>query len=229
MQTPWTHGTFLRATRYPHYYDYNLVRIENDPAMGVDELTAIADQALCDLEHRRFDFELAEAGDAVRAEFEAAGWEATRLLWMRHEGPDAAGDAPSVGVDSVSWDAVLPLRRAWHYEDFPDVELGDFLSHAREVAMLREVEVLAVTENDEPIAFSQLERSGPSAEITHVYVHSDHRGRGLGTAITRAAIDAAGDVEDLWIVADDDARAKEIYARLGFRAAWTSVEFLRIL
>ena len=49
-----------------------------------------------------------------------------------------------------------------------------------------------------------------------------------GTAITRAAIETAGDAEDLWIVADDEDRPKELYARLGFRAAWRAMEFLRL-
>ena len=44
--------------------------------------------------------------------------------------------------------------------------------------------------------------------------------------MTRAAIEAAGGVRDLWIAADDDDRPKELYARLGFRPAWTEMEFL---
>jgi len=46
--------------------------------------------------------------------------------------------------------------------------------------------------------------------------------------VTRAAIAAASGVGDLWICADDEDRAKELYARLGFRAAWTTVQFLRL-
>jgi hypothetical protein len=34
-------------------------------------------------------------------------------------------------------------------------------------------------------------------------------------------------VRDLWIVADDEGRPKELYARLGFRPAWTPIEFTR--
>jgi ribosomal protein S18 acetylase RimI-like enzyme len=60
-----------------------------------------------------------------------------------------------------------------------------------------------------------------------VYVRPDHRGRGIGTALTCAAIDAAGNAEDLWIVADDEGRPKELYARLGFRPAWAITEILR--
>ena len=49
----------------------------------------------------------------------------------------------------------------------------------------------------------------------------------MGTALTRAAIGAAGRVRDLWIIADDEGRPKELYARLGFRPAWRMIEFLR--
>ena len=46
--------------------------------------------------------------------------------------------------------------------------------------------------------------------------------------MTIAAIAAAGDVRDLWISADDEDRPKELYGRLGFRPAWTAMEFLRL-
>ena len=59
------------------------------------------------------------------------------------------------------------------------------------------------------------------------YVDPGHRDRGLGTALTRRAIEAAGDVEDLWICADDEDRAKTVYAGLGFEPAWTTMEFTR--
>jgi GNAT superfamily N-acetyltransferase len=78
------------------------------------------------------------------------------------------------------------------------------------------------------VAFAQLVRDGEGAEITDVYVTARRRGRGLGTAITRAAISAAGDVRELWIIADADDRPKELYARLGFRPVWTVVDYLRV-
>jgi hypothetical protein len=46
--------------------------------------------------------------------------------------------------------------------------------------------------------------------------------------MTRAAIEAAGDVRDLWIAADDEDRPKQRYAHLGFRPVWTAMEFLRL-
>jgi GNAT superfamily N-acetyltransferase len=201
------------------------VRVEGEPAISVAELAAFADQALAPVEHRRLDFEDAQAGERRRPELAAQGWKSTRLLWMRHERPlPAAG--PEIEVHEVSYEAVDELRLAWHMEDFDDSEYEHFRLAAREVAESRDVRVLAVSEQDRPIAFAQLERSGAGAEITQVYVHPGWRGAGRGTAMTRAAVLAAGEVEDLWIVADDEDRPKELYARLGFVPAWTSIECL---
>jgi ribosomal protein S18 acetylase RimI-like enzyme len=222
---PWAHGTVVRATRHPSYYDFNAVRVEEDPAMGVDALVAFADEALAGLEHRRLDFDLVDVAEPLRPGFEAKGWKAIRLVWMRHESPPPPG--ADIAVQEVPYDAIHDLRVAWHEEESPDQDGSAYLAQAREVALGREVRVLAVHEAGAPIAFAQLEQDGAAAEITQVYVHPRYRGGGRGTAMTRAAIEAAGDVRDLWIVADDDDRPKELYARLGFRAAWTTMELTR--
>ena len=222
---PWEHGTVMRVSRYPSYYDFNVVWVDGDPGLSADELIAVADAKLAGLDHRRLDFELAEAAERVRTELEAARWEATRLAWMRHTEPLQPG--PAAEVEEVEYDEVLDLRVGWHRGDFSGHDSYAYLANAREVAMTRAVQVLAVRDGGEPIAFTQLERDGAGAEITQVYVRPEYRGGGRGTALTRAAIEAAGEVDDLWIVADDEARPKQLYARLGFRPVWTSTEFLR--
>lgn len=226
VSVPWEHGTVLRATRYPTYYDLNLVRVEDEPGVGVEELTAFADRALDGLGHRRLDFDLIEAAEARRAELVEEGWKATRLLWMRHELAPPAG--PEIEVREVGYDAVNELRRRWHDEDFGEFEYERFRIAAREVAMTRQVRVLAVHEGGRPVAFAQLEQIGAGTEITNVYVDPDHRGEGRGTAMTRAAILTGGSGE-LWIVADDEDRPKQLYERLGFAPAWTAMQFLRLV
>jgi GNAT superfamily N-acetyltransferase len=134
---------------------------------------------------------------------------------------------PDVAVEEVPYDAVRDLRLAWHQEDFPDQDPGEYHASAREVSLRRGARVLVVREDREPVAFAQLECDGAAAEITHVYVHPEHRGAGRGTALTRAAVEAAGDLQDLWITADAEDRPKKLYARLGFRPAWMTMEFLR--
>jgi GNAT superfamily N-acetyltransferase len=221
---PWEFGTVVRASRYPDYYDYNLVRVERDPETSVGELIAVADAALKGLDHRRVDFELAAWGDPLREGFEEAGWRSMRLVLMRHEGrlPSA-----QLELEPVAYDEVQALREAWYAEDFPDDDPGDYHAQAREVAMARDTRVLAASEGGEPIGFAQLIVEGGAAEVANVYVRPDRRGAGLGTALTSAAMAAAGPVDELWIAADDDGRPKELYGRLGFRTALTTIEFTR--
>jgi GNAT superfamily N-acetyltransferase len=223
---PWEHGTVVRASRYPSYFDYNAVCVEGNAGMDVGALESFANRALAGLAHRRLDFDLAAAAQPLRARFERNGWLTTRLLWMRHEA--APTPVRLALVEEVPYEAVNELRVIWHREDFPDQEASGFFDQAREVASIRRARVLAMHEGGVPVAFTQLVRDGTVAEITHVYVHPEHRGGGRGQTITRAAIDAAGDAEDVWICADDEDWPKEMYARLGFRPVWRSMQFTRL-
>jgi ribosomal protein S18 acetylase RimI-like enzyme len=219
---PWAHGTVLRATHLPDYWDFNVVQVDGDPGMGAGELVAFADEVLAGCAHRRIDFDDVGVGDRLREEFSALGWRSLRLVYMRHEADP--GPAPDLGVEEVAYDDVRDLRVAWHEEDFPDQGPTGYHEQARSVAMAHGARVFAAARDGETVGFAQLEHAGHGAEVTQVYVHPDHRGCGLGTAITRASIDAAGPVADLWISADDEDRPKELYRRLGFRPAWLSVE-----
>ncbi len=221
----WAHGTVVRATEYPGYHDFNVVRVEGDPGLSVEEVARFADEALEGLSHRRLDFELISIAEPLRAGFEAIGWRSLRLVLMRHEAPAPSGEA--IAVEEVPYDSVHDLRVAWFQEESPDQDPGDYHRQAAEVAARLDVRVLAVVKDENPVAFAQLERNGDGAEITEVFVNSDERGRGLGTALTKAAIGAAGAVGDIWIVADDEDRPKKLYARLGFRPVLTTLELTR--
>lgn len=223
---PWAHGTVVRATRYPSYF--NVVRVEAQTDLSAEALAAVAEEALAGLEHRQLELELVDAGDVRRADFEALGWSAVRLLWMRQDG--GAPDSSGLAVEEVPYDAVHELRVRWMAEDgHPEPDPEGYHAQAREVARLQGAVVLGVREADELVAFAQLLRAGAAAEIAQVYVDPAYRGGGRGTALTCAAIRAAGDVDDLWICADDEERAKDLYARLGFRPAWLAMELTRVL
>jgi ribosomal protein S18 acetylase RimI-like enzyme len=223
---PWEHGTIVRATRHPTYWDYNLVRVEDDVEISADELVRVADSGLEGLAHRRAGFEFSSRGEPIRAELERLGWKVTRLVWMLHTGT-LPGDA-GLDVEQVHYDTVRHLRLAWFKEDFPNVDMEDHLEDAKEVDMMRHAQVFAAFERGRPVGFAQLERAGGAAEISGVFMDREHRGRGLGTAMTKAAIAAAGDASKLWIVADDEGRPKQLYERLGFRPVWTVLDFLRV-
>ena len=221
---PWEHGTVFRATHYPSFYDYNVVWVEGDPGLSADELVEVANDALAGYEHRRLDFESPDAGEAVRAGLEAAHWESTRLLWMLHAEP--LPPAQGIDVQEVDYDLVRELRVASHLEDFPGLgaatsamrgsrddprRAGDCPDRGRQTRRLRP-------------ARAHRRRRGGDPGLRQPAVPRPRR----GTAITRAAIEAADEVDDLWIAADDAGRPKALYARLGLRPAWTSFEFLRV-
>jgi GNAT superfamily N-acetyltransferase len=221
---PWDHGTVLRSSRYPTYYDYNVVRVEEDPGVGFEELAAFVDHELSGHRHRRLDFEPACFGEPLRARFQAAGWKAIRLLWLRHDGSTPAGGEHE--VELVPYDDVLDLRLSWGGEDL-DSENQDLAQHradAREVAMQQGVEVLAVRDAGVPIAFAQITRLDGAAELAQLYVRPEHRGSGVGTSLAVAAIEATRGARELWICADDQDRPKELYKRLGFVPAVTTLE-----
>jgi len=222
----WEHGWIARTPSYPRYFDLSLVHVTDDPGFTAEEVVNFADRALEGFEHRRVGFEPVEAGERVRPGLEALGWKATRLVWMSHEAPSRA--RADARVERVPYEAAHPLRVAWTHEDFPTLDTTGYFEEARAVSMARGVEVFAVLDAAAAVAFGELEWVGDSAEIASVYVHPDHRGAGLGSAITQAAIEAGRDARDLWIVADADGRARQIYERLGFREALTLLDFLRL-
>jgi GNAT superfamily N-acetyltransferase len=227
---PWEHGTVLRASRYPRWFDLNLVRVEDDPGISAAELMAFADQALSGLEHRTISFEVAPAAEPLLADFNAAGWRVTRLIWMHHVGPRQGPGGPEgpelPEVREASYDAAAELRLAWHREDFPGLEEPEFHAQAREVALARGTRVLEVVADGESVGFSALDPGADGVEIGAVYVLPAFRGAGRGTALTQAAIAAADGVEHLWICADADDRPKELYMRLGFVPVLSTVDLL---
>ena len=227
----WEHGFFVRDSRHPAIWDHNGVVVVG-AAEGLDApaLVAKADEILADAPHRRVVVEEVAPGERLRPGMEAAGYRCDRLLTLRHEAPLPPGE-PAAAVEEVPWEATLPLQQAWHVDDFgPGQDWEGYERQAREVAAAQDLLVLGVRETGGLIADASLLRRDGAAEILHVYVRAEHRGGGLGTAVTRAAIETAlaADPVDLWIVADDEDRPKELYQRLGFRPAATAHTFTRL-
>jgi ribosomal protein S18 acetylase RimI-like enzyme len=222
LVTSWEHGTVLRATGHQSFYFHNAVRVEDEPALGADDLIAFSDWALEGTCHMIV-FDCAAAAEKLRPRMEALGWRTCRLMLMLH-----TAALPHVRTDDweVDYDDVHALRARWHLEDFPDSDPADYLSAKREIALAGDYRVLAALRNGRPVGFAELVWAGEDAEIDGVYVAPEHRGRGHGTALTRAAVGQSAGARELWISADEEDRPKQLYARLGFRPAWTGVEFL---
>ena len=223
--TPWAHGLLVLATRYPSYFDFNAVVVQQPTGMDAAGLAAVADGLMAGLGHRRIEFESDPEAQRLAPGFDALGWRTFRLVMMRCDGEAPAAGA--VPVTEVGYDDVIELRRAWHHEDFPELA-SNYMADAREVSLARGARVLAAAGESGPIGFAQLEQAGDGIEVHDVYVLPDHRGRGVGGAVTAAAVRWALEQEprDVWIVADADGRPRDLYARLGFVAVRTWSEFL---
>jgi GNAT superfamily N-acetyltransferase len=225
---PWEFGTIARARRYPDIYDLNVVIVERPTRLSVVELVAVADRELADSAHRKLDVEDLDEGRRLRGELETLGWRAMVLVWLIFMGPAPA--EPDVAVQQVDYDALEHLRREWHAEDFPGDDPTAFHSQLRELALARGDRLLAVCEQGVPVAYAELSDRGHGCEVEEVFVSRAHRGRGLGTAVTTAAIREGLQTRpgDLWICADEEDRAWPLYERLGFRRVWRMMMFLRL-
>jgi ribosomal protein S18 acetylase RimI-like enzyme len=211
---PFSHGTVLRAPRYPDFWEYNCIRLDRPMAAG--EMIAAADRELAGCAHRFVEWMIPMPDDVVR-ELRERGWIANPLISMLHDGR-AQSEAPRELVE-VDYDAVRELRDIWHREDFGEhTETEAFHRHAREVAELADVRVIAAVTEGRPVGYAQVETHDGGSEVTHVFVHPEHRARGVGSALTARAIRVAADAgAHVWICAERDNRPRRLYERLGFR------------
>ena len=229
---PWWHGTAVRASALPEYWDYNALRVEG-PAGDVEvpELLAAADELQAGLSHRRVEVEDEEAGARLRTGFAREGWAGERLVWMKRTGPAPRLPAGAAAVREVPFEATRELRRRWHRGDGwvgDETAVERFLVLEARVAAIRRPRAFAAHEDDRLVGFASLfaPEGAPAAEVEQVFVAPERRDLGVGAALVAAALSAAARPVQ-WIVADDEGRPKRLYARLGFEPVWLQHAFVR--
>jgi ribosomal protein S18 acetylase RimI-like enzyme len=220
---PWEHGTAVRCTAHPGFWDYNVLRVEGaDPGVSADAIAAIADRLQGDLRHRRVEVEDEAAGARLRPGFEALGWRASRLVWMALAEPPAGRDFEDAPVAETR-----ALRLDWARSEGLELSEAEFQRQAdaeEDVARRRGVRALIERDDDgRPLAYALFFADGETAQV---YVRPELRGRGTGGALVAAAARAAG-ASETFIVADDEGDPKRLYRRLGFRRVWMNHEFTR--
>jgi GNAT superfamily N-acetyltransferase len=221
------HGTMVRCTRLPTFWNYNSLRVEGpDTGVSADALVHAADVLQGELAHRQVEIEDEGAGARLRPGFEVLGWAAERLSWLLLEGPPPAGP----DFEEVPFPATRPLRLEWAVT-FPwstDEDAAQrFAEHEDEVARLRGSRALiARGEGGRPVGFVSFGAQRGGAEVEQVFVTESERGGGTGGALVSAAARAAG-ARDTFILADDEGDSKRLYERLGFRPVWIQHVFTR--
>jgi len=227
---PWEHGTAVFATDLRTFFAYNSVRVE-DAAHGVtaQELATTADRIQAGLAHRQVEVDDERAGERLRPGFESLGWHVDRHAWMELEGA-AHGASQRVEVVEVPFRETRALRETWFATSpwFDNAAaVRRFLAVEERAAQRRGTRaLLARGAGGEAVGFAALSVTAGSAEVEQVEVVEGRRGEGIGAALVRAAVEAAG-APRTWIVADDEGDAKRLYARLGFVPAWVQHVFTR--
>ena len=224
---PTEHGMLVRCTSMPTFWNYNSLRLEGpDAGASADALVHAADVLQGDLAHRQVEVEDEAAGARLRPGFEALGWAAERLAWLLLDGPPPAGPA----LEEVPFPETVELRLEWaattSWATDP-AAARRFAEHEDRVAGLRGSRaVIARDDSGRPVGFASFGRREDTAEVEQVFVTDSQRGGGIGGALVSAAARTAGAPATL-IVADDEAAAKRLYERLGFRTVWLQHVFTR--
>lgn len=199
------------------------------PDVSATELAGWADRLQSGLDHRKVEVFDAETGLRLRAGFEELGWHANELVWMVHHGPPP--EVPGrFRAEPASDEEIRPLRLAWVDPPFTDEMVEAFLPTDEEVGRLLGARNLVLREDGEPVAYTRYLLLDGEADVQNVYVRPGSRGEGRGAALTAAttARAFADGAERVFILAEARGAARRLYARLGFEAAWTLVEFTRM-
>jgi ribosomal protein S18 acetylase RimI-like enzyme len=224
---PWEHGTIVRCSSMPDWWDYNSLRVEGpDPGVDAESLIRTADELQDGLRHRQIEVEDQATGERLRAGFEKAGWSVERLAWLSRSGPAPEGEA----FEEVPFAETRPLRIEW-MRSLPwtndDAAIERFVSHEDAVAGIRGSRTLvARDEHGTPVGYVSFGMQFDTAEVEQAYVTPALRGQGLGGALVSGAVRAAG-ASETFIVADDEGDSKRLYERLGFAPVWIQHLFLR--
>jgi ribosomal protein S18 acetylase RimI-like enzyme len=228
---PWRFGTLYGASEFQTYYDYNaLVVDEGDPGVEAAALAAVADELQGALTHRRVEVADEAAGRRLRPGFEALGWRADRLAWLRRSAEPPAAEPPAgTTLRLGSFEEARPLRLAWKSEE-PWGDPADFYVTEEAAAARRGVRSVLAETGGMLAGFAAFSTAGELAEVELAYCLPEHRGRGIGGALVARSVAEAGaaGAAEVLIVADDDGDARRLYERLGFEVVTREHIFTRL-
>ena len=208
-------------------------RITVTSAAPAADVLATADEVLggAGMGHRYVSVDDA-LGEALRADFVAAGYEHETIVSLIYSGPDVEPAAHE--VRAVSLDTVRPaIIRDWRVE-LPDVTEETLRQLADRTALYArgaELTRLAVFDGDEIAAHANLyvDRVDRIAQFENLVTHEDFRGRGYGDALIRDALRRGREAgsELSFLTAELDDWPRKWYQRLGYVDAGRTHNFIR--
>jgi ribosomal protein S18 acetylase RimI-like enzyme len=231
-------GTFVRNERAPLIWDANHVAEARaaTPA-ALDALLAHVEREYAHCGHRRFDLDEATPA-ALEARLVAAGYQMRRFEVMAIEGPLAGTSKtydirPLAGADA--WVAFERLHRLDWLESAARLGLSGDLAVAEQGALVHRAQSpparwwLAYDAGEPRGYFSSWQGIGGVGQVEDLFVHPDHRRRGIATALVHHAVaDArAHGAGPVVLVVDPDDTPRHMYAAMGFRVLAEKRDLLR--
>jgi GNAT superfamily N-acetyltransferase len=224
------HGSVLLTPTLPrvYYLNHSLV----DPGVGasaselIAEIEPIFENA--SLAHRKISIG-DELGLRLAPEFRRLGWKTEELLVMPHTG--SGPDVNTSAVEDVDPNELEPLwvegmRASPEIQDEEEIRQLVAAQHRRRRAV--DVRYFAARTDGEIGSYCELFSDGQTGQIESVMTLERFRRRGLARAVvSRALAESQARHELTFLVASADDWPKELYRKLGFKAAGSIWEFLR--
>ena len=213
-------------------WDANFLRLEEpDDELTADALSAEADRAMAPrgYSHRKIVVPDEAVGSKLAGDFEVAGWDVSKLVFMVHNGEPVSASETQVDeiVEAVHTAAKDEFNRRDPYISEQNV-VAQMRGLARRVSEATDKRCFAAYVDGAIASVCELYSDGLTAQIEDVTTLEEHRGRGLATAVVRRALHEAQTWghEMVFLVADSDDWPKELYAKLGFEEAGRTYQFL---
>jgi ribosomal protein S18 acetylase RimI-like enzyme len=184
-------GFAVLQADFPHSHYHNRIAVTS-AASAVDVLAAAEDVlGGAHLRHRYVSVDNDELGQALRADFEAAGYAHQTIVTMIYSGPEVEPAAHE--VREVSLDVLRPaIIRDWRITlpDATDDQLSQLADRTALYARGAELTLLAVCEGDKIAAHADLyiDHVDRIAQFENLVTHRDFRRRGYGDALIRDAL-----------------------------------------
>ncbi|SDJ45771.1 Ribosomal protein S18 acetylase RimI [Actinokineospora alba] len=216
-------GHVLLQHDYPASWHHNRVIVTG--AVEPATVIATADKVLGDNGHRHrlVNFTDGPQGAAAAAAFEAAGYEAERIVTMIH-----SGDLPARvrgPVEALSFDELRSsLLEDWKadYPDDSDESNAQLADRVRLYSLGADVTFLGVRDaSGEVVAHGELYVSDGLAQFENIITRPEHRGKGYAKGMVIEALHRARDAGcDLsFLTAEATNWPRAWYRRIGYRDA----------
>jgi ribosomal protein S18 acetylase RimI-like enzyme len=228
---PLAFGTAHFHDRLPRVWDRNYLLVERDPG-ELEPLLAAGErlQGAAGLFHRSFHFHDEGAGHTHAPQLADRGFTIRRLLVMAARYSSAhPGAETAVEVDHATLRTAREAYLATELFGRDPETARQLLANDDVVAAAAGERCFAVRNSGEVVSYCRLYGEGATMQIEDVATLPEHRGRGHASAVVSAAAAAAraAGADLVFLLADENEPAKEIYRRLRFETVGRTVEAIR--